>query len=207
MKTHTYTYNGTVNIDRYIPNSKFIDVYINISQVPDFYAYLRFEKVQRCEYNSTDEPTHLLHYLDCDVIRVDNSLGRMDFFTQPLQILTIKLDPRCPVKECIDMVAQTTVMLNWATIVSYEWRDTKLAYVPIVVKLHGYVAVTWSTRCQYSLHIIQHLCGVVVEVSVDTELIASFVDVGELPPGVRRNKDAIIARVSPSVEQMHFTKT
>jgi hypothetical protein len=104
-------------------------------------------------------------------------------------------------KECIDMVVTSTAMVDLETNILFEWEYTELAIIPIVVRISDYVEVSWSTQCHDGLQIIQKHCDVLVDVSINSQLLDSiFAE----PSGVIQSQDTVTVRASPHVEHMHF---
>ena len=162
-----YIYEGSVAIDEHVGDARMISLSINISNVDEVQLRVLFEKVQFCDHNSPDQYARQLAYNDCDFIKVKNGLGYANLVTQPMQTLTIRLDPACPVKKCIDFNVKATPLC--ACSAPFEWKNTALEHVPITVNTSfAYTSLSWaqSPQCSADFHSEQHLCDIWINVDV-----------------------------------------
>ena len=201
MTWDVYQYNESVDIDIHVENARLISLTIDISHVEDVELRIMFEKIQHCGYNVSPKYVWQLPYHDCDFFRLAPTIVYTRFLTQPSQILNIGMDPTCPIIHCIDMTV--TVVDTSSAVVqnSYEWRNTTLEYVPIIVEVPGYVTISWTDldKCQAN-HTMKTLCDVLVNVT--GAFMMNFNKLGSL----HKEDNYIRSVVSPHIHLLHFCK-
>ena len=146
--TENYRYEGSVDIDKYVAYARLISLSIKAQHVTDIQLKVLFEKIQRCDIIGTNEYAQQLPNIDCDIIKVKQSLGYAHFLTQLSQDLSIGLNPTCPVKECVNINVRLIPLFPTLHEEQYEWKNTALEHVPIKLQLRSYGAVflAW-TQC------------------------------------------------------------
>ena len=191
-------FEGSVEIDEHVGYARMISLFVNVSHVDEVELKIAFKKVQHCERDGLNHYARQLAYDDCDFIKVRNTLGYAHFLTQLMQGLTIELDPSCPVKECIDINVKAIPIC--AISAPFEWKNTALEHVPIIVNAsYSAASLTWTQteQCSADFQSVQHLCDIWIKVDVRrllaTQIFSDMVD----------HYEYLTVPVSPNTQQLY----
>ena len=198
---HVSVYNGSVQIDEHVEYARVISLSVKITHVDKVHLKVIFEKIQHCDHGTFNHQARQLAYNDCNFITVKNTLGSAQFLTQLMHSLTIRLNPECPVKECIDISVEAIPLCGCSE--PFEWKNTALEHVPIIVNTsYTVTSLTWthSAQCSADFHSVQHLCDIWINVGM----------ISLVPSGILRQvvyqSDHLIVTVSSYTHQLYYYK-